>query len=84
VSVTVAGSAGPRPASGTNLVAALHAAEPQVDVDATALLQNDAVRGRSRTADHQQGDALAVRPLVLPAAEVGELDELLAAQQTPR
>jgi hypothetical protein len=31
-----------RPASGTNLVAALHAAEPQVDVDATALLQNDA------------------------------------------
>jgi hypothetical protein len=42
VSVTVAGSAGPRPASGTNLVAALHAAEPQVDVDATALLQNDA------------------------------------------
>jgi hypothetical protein len=31
-----------RPASGTNLVAALHAAEPQVDVDATALLQNNA------------------------------------------
>ena len=42
MSVTVAGSAGPRPASGTNLVAALHAAEPQADVDATALLQNDA------------------------------------------
>jgi hypothetical protein len=34
--------------------------------------------------DHQQRDDLAIRPLILADAEVGQLDKLLAAQPTSR